>query len=455
MLAIKQTLYRTSRNSPVVQSLIEAAERGKQVAVLVELKASFDEARNIEWAEALEGAGAHVAYGVRRATRRTPRSRWWCARRPMACAPTSTSRPATTTPTPPSSTPTSACSPATRELAADTAQLFNLLTSGHIGEQRFDKLVVAPVNMRRRVLELIAREAEHQRAGLGGRIVAKMNSLEDPEIVRALYDASRAGVEIDLIVRGVCRLRPGVPGMSETIRVRSIVGRFLEHARIFYFAQRRRRRVLHRLGRLDVAQSRLSGRDDGAGRVARAAGRARRGSSTCSSPTTARPGSSSRTALAQAPAGGRTSRSATSQATFMENAAQPAGALSSRGLRRRGAALVASAPSAAASRGWSSSARSRRTARRRGALSPASPREQARRAPDATRRALAPRRAGRRARGAARAEWRGCGRSVWPVERHFDEPQGALRLDLRQRLADVGREQLTVVQLAQEVLQRP
>jgi polyphosphate kinase len=120
-------------------------------------------------------------------------------------------------------------------LGSDTAQLFNLLTSGHIGEQRFEKLVIAPITMRRRILALIEREAEHQRRGGHGRIVAKMNSLEDPAIVRALYDASRAGVEIDLIVRGVCRLRPGVPGMSESIRVRSVVGRFLEHARIFHF----------------------------------------------------------------------------------------------------------------------------------------------------------------------------------------------------------------------------
>jgi polyphosphate kinase len=113
--------------------------------------------------------------------------------------------------------------------------LFNLLTSGHIADQSFSRLAVAPVNMRRRSLELIAREVDHQRAGRGGRIVVKMNSLEDPEIVRALYAASTAGVEIDLIVRGVCRLRPGLPGLSERIRVRSIVGRFLEHARIFCF----------------------------------------------------------------------------------------------------------------------------------------------------------------------------------------------------------------------------
>lgn len=238
VLAIKQTLYRTSRNSPVVQSLIEAAERGKQVAVLVELKASFDEARNIEWAEALEGAGAHVAYGVlgykthakvSLVVRQEPDGLRTYAHLATGNYNTDTAELYT-------DLGLFTCDPV---LAADTAQLFNMLTSGQIGDQRFEKLVVAPMNMRRKVLELIAREAELQRSGNGdqrGRIIAKMNSLEDPEIVRALYDASRAGVEIDLIVRGVCRLRPGVPGMSETIRVRSIVGRFLEHARIFCFA---------------------------------------------------------------------------------------------------------------------------------------------------------------------------------------------------------------------------
>lgn len=234
VLAIKQTLYRTSRDSPIVASLINAAERGKQVAVLVELKASFDEARNIEWAEALEGAGAHVAYGVlglkthakvSLVVRQEPDGLRTYVHLATGNYNTDTAELYT-------DLGLFSCD---RELAADAAQLFNLLTSGHIGEQRFDKLIVAPVNMRSRVLELIARETAHQRAGRGGRIVAKMNSLEDPEMVRALYDASRAGVEIDLIVRGVCRLRPGVPGMSETIRVRSIVGRFLEHARIFHF----------------------------------------------------------------------------------------------------------------------------------------------------------------------------------------------------------------------------
>ena len=235
VLAIKQTLYRTSRNSPVVQALVEAAERGKQVAVLVELKASFDEARNIEWAEALEGAGAHVAYGVvgykthakvSLVVRQEPEGVRTYVHLATGNYNTDTADLYTDLGLFSSDT----------ALGADTAELFNLLTSGHIGRQRFEKLVVAPMNMRARVLALIAREAEHSRCGVPGRIVAKMNSLEDPEIVRALYDASRAGVEIDLIVRGVCRLRPGIAGMSESIRVRSIVGRFLEHGRIFRFA---------------------------------------------------------------------------------------------------------------------------------------------------------------------------------------------------------------------------
>jgi polyphosphate kinase len=234
VLAIKQTLYRTSRRSPVVQALIEAAERGKQVAVLVELRASFDEARNIEWAEALEGAGAHVAYGVlgykthakvSLVVRQDPDALRTYAHLATGNYNTDTAELYT-------DLGLFTCEP---RLAADTAQLFNLLTSGHIAEQSFSRLAVAPVNMRQRSLELIARETEHQRGGRGGRILAKMNSLEDPEIVRALYAASAAGVEIDLIVRGVCRLRPGLPGRSGTIRVRSIVGRFLEHARIFCF----------------------------------------------------------------------------------------------------------------------------------------------------------------------------------------------------------------------------
>jgi polyphosphate kinase len=235
VLAIKQTLYRTSKRSPVVQALIDAAERGKQVAVLVELRASFDEERNIEWAEALEEAGAHVAYGV--VGYKTHAKVSLVVRQESdglrSYAHLATGNYNTDTAELYTDLGLFTCDP---EIAADTAQLFNMLTSGHLGEPRFAKLLVAPTGMRSGFLERIAREAEHARAGRGGRIQAKMNSLEDPEIVRALYDASRAGVEIDLLIRGVCRLRPGLPGLSERIRVTSIVGRFLEHARIFRFA---------------------------------------------------------------------------------------------------------------------------------------------------------------------------------------------------------------------------
>jgi polyphosphate kinase len=236
VLAIKQTLYRTSRRSPVVRTLIEAAESGKQVAVLVELRASFDEERNIEWAEALEGAGAHVTYGV---VGYKTHAKVSLVVRQEADALRSYAHVATgnyNTDTAELYTDLGlfTCDPA---IAADVAELFNLLTSGHLGGQRFERMLVAPVNMRSGILERIAHEAELARGGGDGRIVAKMNQLEDPELVRALYEASNAGVKIDLLVRGACRLRPGLPGLSENIRVRSIVGHFLEHARIFTFGR--------------------------------------------------------------------------------------------------------------------------------------------------------------------------------------------------------------------------
>ncbi len=233
VLAIKQTLYRTAKDSPIVKALIEAAERGKQVAVTVELKARFDEARNIEWARALEEAGAHVAYGVvglKTHTKVTLVVRQEAEGLRSYTHVASGNYNADT-----AGLYTDlglfSCRP---EIAADLTQLFNLLT-GFAGDPQFQRLLVAPFSMRRRFLEMIEREIEHQRAGRGGRIVAKMNALEDSKIVRALYRASQEGVTIDLVVRGVCRLRPGVPGLSESVRVISIVGRFLEHARIFSF----------------------------------------------------------------------------------------------------------------------------------------------------------------------------------------------------------------------------
>jgi len=234
VFAIKQTLYRTSAGSPNMQALIRAAEARKQIAVTVEIKARFDEAANIEWAEALEGVGAHVCYGVVglkthakialvvRQERETLRSYVHIA--------TGNYNPETA-----KLYTDLGLFTADEEIAQDVAQLFNMLT-GFVFQPRFKKLLVAPSSMRQRFLEMIEREVEHHKAGKRGHIIAKMNALDDRQIIDALYDASAAGVEIDLIVRGICRLRPGLPGKSETIRVISIVGRMLEHARIFYFA---------------------------------------------------------------------------------------------------------------------------------------------------------------------------------------------------------------------------
>jgi polyphosphate kinase len=234
VLAIKQTLYRTSADSPNMQALIRAAEARKQIAVTVEIKARFDEAANIEWAEALEKVGAHVCYGV--VGLKTHAKISLVVRQEkdaLKCyvhVATGNYNPETA-----KLYTDLGLFTCDEEIAQDVAQLFNMLT-GFVHEPVFKKLLVAPVTMRRRFLEMIAREVEHQKAGRGGHIIAKMNALDDRQIIDALYEASAAGVEIDLIVRGICRLSPGLPGRSETIRVISIVGRFLEHARIFSFA---------------------------------------------------------------------------------------------------------------------------------------------------------------------------------------------------------------------------
>jgi polyphosphate kinase len=233
VLAIKTTLYRTSGDSPIVDALITAAENGKQVSVLVELKARFDEENNINWARKLENVGVHVVYGlvglkthtkvmlvVRREEGRIRRyvhigtgnynpktARLYTDIGLLSCR---------------------------DDLGADLTELFNYLT-GYSRQQTYRKLLVAPVNLRDRMLSLIHRESEHARNGLHARIVAKMNALVDPRMIVALYEASQAGVKVDLIVRGMCCLRPQLPGISENIRVISIVGRFLEHSRIFYF----------------------------------------------------------------------------------------------------------------------------------------------------------------------------------------------------------------------------
>jgi polyphosphate kinase len=233
VVALKQTLYRTSADSPNMRALIRAAEDRKQVAVTVEIKARFDEAANIEWAERLEKVGAHVCYGVVGLKThakialvvRQERGELRC----YAHLATGNYNPDTA-----KLYTDIGLFTAREDIVGDVVQLFNMLT-GYVHQPRFKKLLVAPINMRQRFLELIEREVQHQKAGRGGRIIAKMNALDDRQIIHALYDASAAGVEIDLIVRGICRLRPGLPGRSETIRVVSIVGRFLEHARIFSF----------------------------------------------------------------------------------------------------------------------------------------------------------------------------------------------------------------------------
>ncbi|ABB57596.1 polyphosphate kinase 1 [Synechococcus elongatus FACHB-1061] len=233
VLAIKMTLYRTSGDSPIVQSLMQAAEHGKQVLALVELKARFDEENNITWARRLEKAGVHVVYGLvglkihtkvvlvvrqeRNQIRRyvhigtgnynSKTARIYTDLGLLSCR---------------------------EDLGADISELFNYLT-GFSKQRDYRKLLIAPVSLREQMIGLIDREIQHAIAGRPAAIRAKMNSLVDPKIILKLYEASQAGVEIDLIVRGVCCLRPGVPGLSDRIRVISIIGRFLEHSRIFSF----------------------------------------------------------------------------------------------------------------------------------------------------------------------------------------------------------------------------
>ncbi len=232
-LAIKMTLYRVSGNSPIIAALARAAENGKQVTVLVELKARFDEEHNINWARTLEKAGCHVIYGlvglkthskialvVRREEEGIRRyvhlgtgnyndttARFYTDMGLLTCS---------------------------EPIGEDATAVFNML-SGYSEPVAWNKLSVAPLWLKDRFLYLIGREAEHARAGREARIIGKMNSLCDPDIIEALYKASTAGVKIELIVRGICSLRPGIPGVSENITVHSIVGFFLEHSRIFYF----------------------------------------------------------------------------------------------------------------------------------------------------------------------------------------------------------------------------
>jgi len=231
VLAIKLTLYRTSGDSPIIQSLIRAAENGKQVAALVELKARFDEEKNIVWARELEKAGVHVVYGlvglkIHTKTTLVVREETDGIRRYCHIG-TGNYNPRTARLYEDLGLLT--CDP---DIGSDLTQLFNLLT-GYAREPQFTKLLVAPSYLRQGILDLIATETAR---GADGAIVLKLNSLVDAAMIDALYAASRAGVSIDLIIRGICCLRPGVPGLSDNIRVRSIVGRYLEHARMFRFA---------------------------------------------------------------------------------------------------------------------------------------------------------------------------------------------------------------------------
>ncbi|HKV73951.1 MAG TPA: polyphosphate kinase 1 [Gemmatimonadales bacterium] len=233
VVAIKLTLYRTGLESTIPRLLAQAAERGKQVAVLIELQARFDEENNIVWAKRLEDVGAHVSYGV--AGLKTHAKvllvvrREGDAMRRYVHIGTGNYHPRTSrlytdfglfTTDP--------------DLGADLSDLFNVLT-GFADPPAYRKLIVAPRDMRRRFLEMVQRETAHAEAGRPARIACKMNALVDQDLIAALYRASRAGVRIDLIVRGICSLRPGLPGVSENVRVISVVGRFLEHSRAFYF----------------------------------------------------------------------------------------------------------------------------------------------------------------------------------------------------------------------------
>lgn len=256
VLAIKQTLYRVGPNSPVVEALLEASERGKQVAVLVELKARFDEESNIGWARRLEQVGVHVVYGlvglkthskIAMVIRREGEG----VRRYLHLA-TGNYNPSTARVYEDLGLFT--CD---EEMGADATDLFNYLT-GYSTKQDYKKLLVAPVNLRQRLESLIAREIGHARAGKKAHLIFKVNAVVDQPIIELLYQASQSGVQIDLLVRGICCLRPGIKGVSENIRVTSIVGRYLEHSRIFYFYNGGREEIY--MGSADIMPRNLNHR---------------------------------------------------------------------------------------------------------------------------------------------------------------------------------------------------
>ena len=238
VLAIKMTLYRAGRDNPIVRALQRAAENGKQVTALVELKARMDEEANIVWARELERSGVHVVYGligykthckVALVVRRDPEK----LRRYVHLG-TGNYNPATAR-----SYSDLSLFTAREELTEDATALFNLLT-GYSRPASWRRFLVAPLGLKAALLDMIAQEAK---AGEGGRIVAKMNALADPDVIEALYCAAQAGVQIDLLVRGICCLRPGIPGISERIRVSGVVDRFLEHSRVWFFQARGERKV--------------------------------------------------------------------------------------------------------------------------------------------------------------------------------------------------------------------
>lgn len=231
--AIKICLYRTGKDSPIVESLVRASRHGKQVTALVELKARFDEENNIEWAKRLENEGVHVVYGI--STLKTHSKVMLVVRREKdklaryVHIATGNYNPFTSRLYTDLGLLTS-----NEQICEDATSLFNFLT-GYSQLDKYKRLIVAPLNLRESLIAMVKREAKFAAAGKPGRVIIKANSITDSKLINELYAASNAGVEIDLIIRGICTLRPGVAGMSEKIRVRSIIGRFLEHSRVYYF----------------------------------------------------------------------------------------------------------------------------------------------------------------------------------------------------------------------------